>query len=94
MSDSQDLVIKILGSIQDQIAGVRQDQAETNRRIDTLRAELSERIDDLSVRIDETHQYMAEVEVRLTTEIVEVASAIQQLNTTLSSPVRRTPQGQ
>ncbi len=74
-----DITIELLKSIRDEIR-------TTNERLDQTRSELSERIDQTNERIDQTNeridglaQRQAEVEIRLTTEIITLAEAVREV---------------
>ena len=76
MAKTADLTVEILRDIRDGVAA-------TNTRLDALGTRLDARLDGLGSRLDETNANVAalarrqvESEVRLATEIVEVARAV------------------
>jgi chromosome segregation ATPase len=86
MSDPHDITHKILASIRDEIADIRgeiadlrQGQADIRQELRETRQELNERIDDTNERIDDTNKHLVEIQVRLSTEVLEVATMLKQL---------------
>ncbi len=79
MSDPHDITHKILASIRDEIADLRQGQAEIRQELRETREELRETREELSARIDETNKNLVEVQMRLSTEVTEVATMLKQL---------------
>jgi chromosome segregation ATPase len=92
-------MVKLLGEIRDELKATRQEfgaelKATREGFADELkltRKELSSRLDETNSRLDGTNsrlerveRHQVESEVRLATEIVAVATAIDQLNATLT----------
>jgi chromosome segregation ATPase len=80
--ESSDLTIEILKGIRDEVR-------TTNVRLDTLRVDLTARIDETNARLDTTNtrlggleRRVTETEVRLATELVAVAGAVRELRDT------------
>lgn len=76
MAQQANLTVEILKQIRDEVVGVREEMRET-------RTALSERIDRTNEKIEHTNDKLdtlarrhAETEIRLATELVEVARAV------------------
>lgn len=71
-----ELTVKILGQIRDELKATRSDLSS---RLD----QTNERLDQTNERLERLERRQVETEVRLSTELVSVASAISDLSKTL-----------
>lgn len=78
-----ELTVKILGQIRDELKATRSDLTSrldvTNERLD----QTNERLDQTNERLERLERRQIETEVRLSTELVTVASAINDLSKVL-----------
>jgi len=74
-----DLTAQILIEIRDEIRATNARLDQTNARLDQTNERLDARIDQTNERLDRLERRQVEAEVRVTTQLVEVASGIREL---------------
>ena len=81
--ESDDLTIRVLIEIRDEIRSTNQRIDQTNVRVDRLDERLTGRIDSLGERIDRLGDRMTESELRTSTAITELHGTIRDVHTLL-----------
>ncbi len=79
--NNSDLTISILKGIRDDLAALRAEAVKTNERLDTT----NERLDTTNERLERVEHRQTESEIRLATELVAVAQAVNQVRDLLKA---------